>query len=138
MAAETAKVDPGIEDAKPLLPGVGVLIDTEKLVEGAPDVYYLTVYGKRYYGTSPETTVNNVREYANAGLIKRPIKGPSFAERARLAAKGFGTRKNRNTAASAKASGPSFWERQKAKFSRKPSNSTAAPKASGPSFWERQ
>ncbi len=138
MAAETAKVDPGIEDAKPLLPGVGVLIDTEKLVEGAPDVYYLTVYGKRYYGTSPETTVNNVREYANAGLIKKPIKGPSFLEKAKLAGKGLMTRKGKNSAAAPaeKTGSSSFLSR----FTRKSASgaTTSTPsKSTGPSFMSR-
>lgn len=109
------------EDAKPLLPGVGVLIDTERLAAGREDVYYIVIYGKRYYGSTPEDVVVRTKRYVQEkGPIAAPVKTSMFSK--------FGTRR---ASGNSPSSGRRGFSLKMPSFGR----SSSGPKASGSKGW---
>jgi hypothetical protein len=125
MAAEAPVQIEIKEDVKPLLPGVGVLIDTERLARGEEDVYYIVIYGKRYYGSTPEDIVMRTKRYVKErGAILPPVKTSMFSR--------FGTRRASANSASSEKRGFTF----KNPFSRSASGSKGwgLPSVSLPSF----
>jgi hypothetical protein len=57
-ASPAAKVE-GVQNSS-LTPGVGVLIDPDKIIAGADDSYYIVVKGKRIYGSNPDEVLGTI------------------------------------------------------------------------------
>lgn len=67
-ATAIAKVE-GVQNSS-LTPGVGVLIDPDKIIEGVDDPYYIVVKGRRIYGESPDSVLDIVGQGLKDDFIK--------------------------------------------------------------------